>query len=143
MTSYLKPYVNTTQEAQDIIRRLDEAAINLCSAIAANDEAQAKLRDAEKILAGAESEIIFDEGIKPDGKLKGIATTSKMYAHAIETLTWRAKQYGGTLFEKALAVRDAADEASKAATTLAQAQTMYGALKHIADLKGRILAAGG
>lgn len=142
MASYLKPYQNTLEEAQDIIRRLDEAAITLSNAIATNDEAQCKLREAEKILAGAESEIIFDEGINPNGKLKGIATTSKMYAHAIDTLTWRAKQYGGTLYQKAENVREASKAASEAATALAQAQTMYGALKHIADLKGRILAAG-
>lgn len=142
MTSYLKPYQNTTQEALDIIRRLDKAAINLCDAIATNDEAQAKLREAEKILAGAESEIVFDEGINPDGKLKGIATTSKMYAHAIETLTWRAKQYGGTLYQKAEDVRKAAQVANSAATALAQAQTMWSTLKYIADLKGHILVAG-
>lgn len=131
-----------TEEAQEIIQRLDAATTRLNVAIAAHTEAQAKLRDAEKLLAAGESEIVFDEGINPDGKLKGIATTSKMYGHALETLTWRAKQYGGPLFDRAVDARHAAAQADAAATELAQAQNLYSALKYMADLKGKILAVG-
>ncbi len=136
------PYTPTIRDAQDIIDRLDAATTRLCFAIAANAEAQAQLRDAQQQLSAGEAEIIFEEGMKPDGALKGIATTSKMYGHALETLTWRAKQFGHPLFDRATELRAAAHNADLAATELAQAQSVFSALKHMADLKGNILAAG-
>lgn len=137
------PYTTTLADAQSIIDRLDDVSQRLCIAIAANNKAQADLRDAQQFLAAGEAEVIFEEGIKADGALKGIATTSKLYANALEALVSREKKYGNSLFDRSLEARNAQMAADAAATELAQAQTLFSALKHMADLKGNILAAGG
>lgn len=134
-------FVSTTQEAQSIIQRLDNAATQLCDAIAANGDAQTKLREAKEVMGSAEAQVIFAHNMR-DG-FKGIATTSKMYAYAIEALVSDEKAPSGKLSLEAQDLNKALRTADLAATQLAQAQTLYGALKHIADLKGHILAAGG
>lgn len=137
------PYVSTTQEAQEIIARLDDATTRLMAAIAINGDAQTKLREAKDALASAEAQAIFRENMRSDNAFKGIATTSKMYGHAIEAFLAGEKEPSGRLSIEAEELNKALRAAEAAATQLAQAQTLYGALKHIADLKGHILAAGG
>lgn len=132
-------YRTTLIEAEEIVRRLDDAATRLCAAIAANTEAQARLRDAQRSYEGAKAAVIFDEGMNPEGKFKGIAATSKLYAAALDTLVYRAEQTGGQLSGITFALRAAIAKADSAASELAQAQALYGALKHIADLKGAII----
>lgn len=136
------PYIETIQEAEDLLTSLQDAAKRLSTAIAAERIIKSRAQDAKETLAAAEAELIYEEEMLAqagEGSLKGIAKTSKTYGYALDHLLNTARQT--TLNHLYRDANRLAVEADNAAIELAQAQTFFVALKYGAELKAAILKA--
>lgn|SRR5690606_28911139 len=136
------PYLDTIQEAEDLLTSLHDAAKRLEAAIAADRITRSRAQDAKETLAAAEAEIVVEAETLAqagEGPLAKIAKTSKAYTYALDNLLHQARQTNlSHLYRDA---NRAAIEADNAAIELAQAQAMFSAMKHAAELKAAILKA--
>lgn len=143
MTAYTtNPLAQAIEESEEVIDSLRKAADRLSHAIQMAAVAKARAQDAKESLSAAEAELVYEAQMlaqAKEGPLAGLATSSKGYSYALDKLLSEARQAGlSGLYNEA---NRYAIEADRAAIELQQAQTMFSALKHIADLKGSILRA--
>lgn len=136
------PYLDTIAEAEDLLTSLHDAAKRLQTAIAAERITRSRAQDAKETLAAAEAEIVVEAETLAqagEGPLAKIAKTSKAYQYALDNMLHQARQTNlNHLYRDA---NRAIIEADNAAIELAQAQAMFSAMKHAAELKAAILKA--
>lgn len=134
----------TIDEGESIINGLQTAAAELCSAIEAETAIRRMLKEAEADLSAAESEVITEATIAAQGKdgpLAGIATTSKAYGYALETLVSQHRNNGHGVGAAWRQVQRLRVDADNAAVLREQSSVRFSAYKHAADLKAAIIRA--
>lgn len=140
MTNFVQQFF---ADCQDLSNNLIVTGQNLCAAIADDIESKRRLREAEERLSNAEAELIAEAAIRAAvekaGPLSGIAATSSAFKAACESMIAKARQAQlSRLYADAVRLRNLADEAQ---TIREQTATMFGAMKHAADLRAALLNA--
>jgi hypothetical protein len=131
------------ENAQDMIRRIEESAETLAAAIAWEKTARQHLADAKQTLAGMEAELVSDAVVMSaagEGVLAGIAKTSKAFETSLDALKVRSHRNG--LAPYVAAVADAQRRYTEASIALESSQTRFSALRHASELQAAILKAG-
>ena len=134
----------TIQEGEDIITALHTAAADLCNAVESETVLRRMLKEAEADLTAAEGEMVTEANIAAQGKegpLSGIATTSKAYTYALESLLANARNNGHAVGGAYRQVQRLRVDADNAAVAKEQASIRFSATKHAADLKAAIIRA--
>lgn len=142
VNTYVNPLSQTVEEAEELVQELRQAADELAVRISTERQLASRLKEFKDALQAAEAELINEAVVKAqvkEGPLANIASTSKAFGYAVDKLLADARQ--SVLAELHEEVCEYTYRHEDASILLQQAQVIFAARKHAADLKAAILNA--